>query len=50
MTYNWALEFHSDDHFLNVNFVHVHEYELSSDFISSKALSVAGRLHANFSY
>ena len=50
MTYNGAPEIHSD-HFLNVNFVHVHEYdELSSDFISSKAFSVAGRLHANFSY
>ena len=49
MTYNGALEIHSDDHFLNVNFVPVHEYGLSSDFISSKAVSVAGRLHAQFS-
>ena len=49
MTYKGALEIHSDGHVLNVNFVNVHKYKLSSDFISSKAVSVAGRLHANFS-
>ena len=36
--------------FLNVNFVDIHKYEASSELTSSKAVSVAGRLHANFSY
>ena len=44
MTYNGALEIHSDGHFLNVNFVHVHKYELSSDFISSKAVKATFHL------
>ena len=33
-----------------VNFVDIHKYEESSELTSSKAVSVAGRLHANFSY
>ena len=30
--------------------MHVDKYEMSSDFISNKVVSVAGRLHENFSF
>ena len=50
IAYNGPPGIHFDDHFLNVNFVDVHKYEASSELTSSKAVGVAGRLHANFSY
>ena len=50
IAYNGPPGIHFDDHFLNVNFVDIHIYEASSELTSSKAVSVAGRLHANFSY